>query len=62
MEEAKTGAEIVTSFFDSLNKIPEINTDVVEVLVRLQNQGKLSPTNISNELDVLRKRALNDKA
>lgn len=58
MEETKTGAEIVKRFFDSLDKIPGMNADVVEVLVRLQNQGKLSPTNISNELEALRKSVL----
>lgn len=58
MEETKTGVEIVSSFFGSLDKISGINADVVEILVRLHNQGKLSSANISNELAALRERLL----
>lgn len=58
MSEAKTGSEIVKDFFESIAKREDLDKDVVDVLTKLYEQKKITSTNISNELEAVRKKAL----
>lgn len=62
MSEAKTGTEIVQSFFETLDQQEGLDKDIVATLKNLYGQQKLTSTNILNELDTLRKKALNGEA
>lgn len=61
MSEIKSGAEIVEEFFRDLPKIEALDKRVVDVLVNLHSENKLTATNFYNALDDLRKTQLNDK-
>ena len=54
----KTGVELISSFFEKLNadKKKYSNPEVVNVILELNTQGKLTHTNISNALDKLREK------
>ena len=55
----KTGSELISSFFEQLNKnrnqypCPEI----IEIIVNLHKQNKLTKTNIANALEEIRNNA-----
>ncbi|KTD20021.1 hypothetical protein [Legionella israelensis] len=55
MNESKTGKEIVDDFFKSLQANPDLNQDVVNLLVSLHKKGKLTNNEIDRGLEELRK-------
>ena len=55
MSETKSGVEIVEEFFGDLPKIEGLDKGVVDTLIKLYLENKLSSTNLYNELDVVRK-------
>jgi hypothetical protein len=61
MSQTKTGNEIVKDFFESLSTRDDLDKEIVKVLVDLHNQQKLTSTNISNQMDVVRKKELDVK-
>ena len=59
--EIKTGEEFLKDFFNQIQNDKDLNKKVVALLVKLQAEGKLTNTNISNELDKIRKDEYEDK-
>jgi len=60
MEEVLTGEELVRKFFSEISEIKGVDKEIVELLIRLFTEGKLSQANIANQLDQIRRSALND--
>jgi hypothetical protein len=50
----KSGQEILDDFFDDLMTIDGVDRDIAEMIVRLYKDGKLTNTNITNELERMR--------
>jgi hypothetical protein len=60
IESLKSGKEIVDIFFEELAGSDKLNKEVVEILKKLHQIGKLTSTNIGNALDTIREETLND--
>ena len=54
-----TGEELIKTFFDQLAERTDLDKAVIDTLCRLQAEGKLTPVQISNSLEQLRKEVLN---
>ena len=52
----KSGKEILDDFFTNISKIKNVDKGLSESLSNLYNQGKLSDTNVKNELSNLREK------
>jgi hypothetical protein len=50
----KSGKEILEDFFINISKIENVDSVLAESLVTLYQQGKLTDTNLKNELQKLR--------
>lgn len=50
----KSGKQILEDFFDSIHQLSDVDKSIVEILVRLYQQGKLTDINLKNELQTLR--------
>ncbi len=50
----KSGKEILDDFFDNIQSIDNVDKNIASVFATLYEQGKLSDTNIKNELQKLR--------
>jgi hypothetical protein len=50
----KSGKQILEDFFDSIHQLNDVDKNIVEILVRLYQQGKLTDVNLKNELQTLR--------
>lgn len=59
MQEVLTGEEIVKKFFSDIDQIDGVDKDIIELLIRLFNERKLTQTNIANQLDEMRRSVLN---
>lgn len=57
----KSGKEILDDFFNSLDTFKEVDDDILSMLVDLYNEGKLTDTNLKNELQNLREKNEQDK-
>ena len=55
----KSGKEILDDFFTNISKIQNVDKGLAESLSNLYNQGKLSDTNVKNELSNLREKDAN---
>ena len=55
----KSGKEILDDFFTNISKIKNIDKDLAESLSNLYQQGKLTDTNLKNELAKLRDKDAN---
>lgn len=55
----KSGKEILDDFFTNISKIKNVDKGLAESLSNLYNQGKLSDTNVKNELSNLREKDVN---
>jgi hypothetical protein len=53
-ENVKSGKEILDDFFNEIEKIENIDTDIAKMLERLYLEDKLTDTNVKNELQKLR--------
>lgn len=58
-EKVKSGKEILDDFFDNLKDIENVDIDIVNMLVELYNNDKLTDTNVRNELQNLREQDVN---
>ena len=52
--EVKSGKEILDDFFKDIQNIPNVDKDIAQSLASLYEQGKLTDTNVKNELQKLR--------
>jgi hypothetical protein len=55
----KSGKEILDNFFTNILKIRNVDKDLAESLTNLYHQGKLTDTNLKNELQKLRDNDVN---
>lgn len=53
-ENVKSGEEIVNGFFNSIEDIKGVDADIAKMLASLYKDGKLTDTNVKNELQKLR--------
>lgn len=53
-ESVKSGEEIVNDFFNSIEEIKGVDANIAKMLVTLYKDGKLTDTNVKNELQKLR--------
>ena len=49
-ENVKSGKEILDDFFNGIEKIENVDTDIAKMLERLYQEDKLTDTNVKNEL------------
>lgn len=52
--ELKSGQEILNEFFSQITSIDGVDKDVTEAILKLYKDGKLTNTNLSNELSSIR--------
>lgn len=52
----KSGKEILDDFFTDISKIKNVDKELAESLSNLFQQGKLTDTNVKNELSKLREK------
>ena len=55
----KSGKEILEDFFINISKIENVDKELAESLAGLYQQGKLTDTNVKNELQKLRDKDAN---
>jgi hypothetical protein len=53
-ENVKSGKEILDDFFNGIEKIENVDSDIAKMLERLYQEDKLTDTNVKNELQQLR--------
>ena len=51
MVEIKSGKEVIDEFFQDIEKIDGVDKKTVTMLASLYREGKLTNTNIENEMD-----------
>lgn len=54
--ELKSGQEILDEFFSQIMNIDGVDREVAEIVLKLYKDGKLTNTNLSNELSSIRER------
>ena len=54
MERMMTGQDLLNKFFAHVEDIDGVEVDTARLIKRLYNEGRLSTTNIANELNTLR--------
>ncbi len=57
----RSGQEILEEFFTEIASIEGIDNDVANIVINLYREGKLSDTNLSNELARIRGEKTSDK-
>lgn len=55
-EQIKSGQEILDEFFSQIGSIEGVDQDVAQTVLRLYQEGKLTNTNLSNDLSTLREK------
>ena len=53
-DKVKSGKEILDDFFNGLEEIENVDTDIAKMLSELYQNDKLTDTNVKNELQKLR--------
>lgn len=54
--ELKSGQEILDEFFSQITNIDGVDKEVAETVLKLYKDGKLTNTNLSNELNNIREK------
>ena len=57
----KSGQELLDEFFSDVTKLSGVDQDTAEVIKRLYGDGKLTVTNIANELQLVREADSNNE-
>jgi len=57
----RSGQEVLEEFFAEIASIDGIDNDVANIVINLYRDGKLSDTNLSNELARIREEKTSDK-
>jgi len=58
--EIKSGQEILDEFFTHITGIEGVDHDVAKTVLQLYQEGKLTNTNLSNELGKIREKKENE--
>jgi len=53
-EKVKSGKEILDDFFNGIEEIENVDTDIAKMLSKLYQDNKLTDINVKNELQKLR--------
>lgn len=56
----KSGQEILDEFFSQIGNIEGADQDVAQTVLRLYQEGKLTNTNLSNDLSTIREKKGNE--
>ena len=59
-EKIKSGQEILDDFFFGITNIEGVEQEVAKVVLSLYQNGKLTNTNLSNELSKIREKQQNE--
>ena len=59
-EQIKSGQEMLDEFFSQIGNIEGVDQDVAQTFLRLYQEGKLTNTNLSNELNTIREKKENE--
>ena len=59
-EQIKSGLEILDEFFSQIANIEGVDQDVAKTVLRLYQEGKLTNTNLSNDLITIREKKENE--
>ncbi len=59
-EKPKSGKEIVEEFFSEVGNIDGVDKNVLDILVNLYRDGKLTNTNLTNELTRIQEKHLHE--
>ena len=59
-DEIKSGKQILDEFFREIKELPEIDENVVNTIIDLYEEGKLSEKNLANALLELREKSDNE--
>ena len=57
----RSGQEVLDEFFTEIASIEGVDRDVANIVISLYRDGKLSDTNLSNELARIREEKTSDK-
>ena len=57
----RSGQEVLDEFFTEIASIEGIDNDVADIVINLYREGKLTDTNLSNELMGIRQEKISDK-
>ena len=57
----RSGQEVLDEFFTEIASIEGVEQDVANIVISLYRDGKLSDTNLSNELARIREEKTSDK-
>lgn len=57
----RSGQEILEEFFTEIASIDGVDNDVADIVINLYRDGKLTDTNLSNELARIRGEKTSDK-
>lgn len=60
-DKIKSGQGMLDEFFDEMPGIEGVGHDVSDIVMNLYREGKLTNTNLSNELERIRKEKISDK-
>lgn len=58
--EIKSGQAILDDFFSQIESIDGVDKEVATVILTLYQEGKLTNTNLTNELDKIREKKENE--
>ena len=54
-DKIRSGQEVLDDFFTEMTSIADVDQDVANIVINLYREGKLSDTNLSNELARIRR-------
>ena len=57
----RSGQEVLDEFFTEIASIEGVDQDVASIVINLYREGKLTDTNLSNELARIREERTSDK-
>ena len=60
-DEIKSGQKVLDEFFSGLTDIEEIDKKIANIVIKLYKEGKLTHTNLSNELMSIREEQISGK-
>ncbi|GAI19998.1 unnamed protein product [marine sediment metagenome] len=60
-DQIRSGQEVLDEFFTEIASIEGVDQDVANIVINLYREGKLTDTNLSNELAGIRGEKTSDK-
>ena len=60
-DKIRSGQEVLDAFFTEMTSIADVDQDVANIVINLYREGKLTDTNLSNELARIREEKTSDK-